>query len=131
MAQINTKLTSFLFCLFSYGQIHAQQIIQPDTILVEAGSIKLKGLLWQPHGNGPFPAIIFCHGSYETGDARFDLVQQISSWGKFFASKGYIFLGLCRRGVGLSKGSGENSADVMARALKERGLEERNRVQMQ
>jgi hypothetical protein len=59
-------LISLLFVLHSSDQVHAQQTINPDTLLVQSDSFKLKGLLWQPSGKGPFPAIIFCHGSYET-----------------------------------------------------------------
>jgi len=114
-------LLCLFFALHSNGQVYAQQPINPDTVLVHSDSFKLKALLWQPSGKGPFPAIIFCHGSYETTDTRYDLVQQISLLGQLFVSNGYIFLGLCRRGSGLSKGQGENSADAIARAFKKMG----------
>jgi hypothetical protein len=48
-----------------------------------------------------------------------------------FAKNGYLFLGLFQRGVGLSKDQGENTANLMARALEEKGQEERNKVQLQ
>lgn len=102
-----------------------------DTITVPSGSAQLKGLLWRPAGKAPFPALIFCHGTYESADTRYDAVQQTSVLGPLFARNGYVFLGLFGRGTGLSKDQGENSADVMARVLKESGLEERNRVQLQ
>jgi carboxymethylenebutenolidase len=51
--------------------------------------------------------------------------------GTVFARKGYIFLFLFRRGVGLSQGQGVNSTDLMEKAFKEKGQEERNKVQLQ
>jgi dienelactone hydrolase len=104
---------------------------RPDTVVVNSGGLKLKALLWHPSHPGKFPAVIFCHGGYETNDTTYDLVQNISSIGSVFAKHGYIFLGLCRRGIGLSKGQGRNSADLMAEALKEKGQEARNKIQLQ
>jgi dienelactone hydrolase len=86
--------------------------------------------LWRPVGEGVFPSVIFCHGSYETSDLRYDAVQQTSVLGPLFAKNGYIFLGLFRQGTGLSRNCGKSSADLMSKALKEKGQEERNRVQM-
>jgi dienelactone hydrolase len=88
--------------------------------------VLLKGLLWRPAGKGPFPSVIFCHGSYETNDLRYDAVQQTSVLGPLFAKNGYVFLGLFRQGTGLSKDQGKNSADLMIKALKEKGQQERN-----
>jgi len=117
--------------LGSNGHIYAQQTIGPETVSVQSDSFELKGLFWQPSGRGPFPAIIFCHGSYESSDTRYDLVQQMSLLGQLFVEHGFIFFGLCRRGAGLSKKQGENSADILTKVFKEKGQEERNKVQIQ
>jgi carboxymethylenebutenolidase len=109
----------------------AQDFKGPDTVSVQSGKLTLKGLLWRPAGDGPFPTIIFCHGSYSDTDKIYDPDQQISSLGPVFAGKGYIYLGLLRRGVGLSKGQGMNSTELMNKAFKERGQEGRNEVQLQ
>jgi dienelactone hydrolase len=122
-------IAALLSCLIKH--VPAQNIILPDTITVKSDEFQLKGLLWRPAGNGSFPTIIFCHGTYETKDKRFDAVQQTSVLGPLFAKNGYLFFGLFRRDVGLSKGQGENSADLMAKALEEKGQEERNKVQLQ
>jgi len=108
--------------------LHAQLPEQPDTVIVLSGPLRLKGLLWHPARSGVFPAVIFCHGSYETNDLRYDAVQQTSVVGTLFAKNGYVFLGLFRQGTGLSKSQGKNSADVMS---KEKGQQERNKVQME
>lgn len=116
--------------LLSYlvTDLHAQDSERPDTVTVLSGRFQLKGLLWYPVGTGVFPAIIFCHGSYETNDVRYDAIQQTSVLGPLFAKSGYVFLGLFRQGTGLSKGQGENTADLMGKTL---GQQERNKVQMQ
>jgi dienelactone hydrolase len=84
-----------------------------------------------PIGAEVLPAVIFCHGNYETSDLKYDVAQQTSALGPLFARKGYIFLDLFRRGAGLSRGEGENSADLMRKAFKEKGQQGRNRVQLQ
>jgi dipeptidyl aminopeptidase/acylaminoacyl peptidase len=48
-----------------------------------------------------------------------------------FASHGYVFLFLCRRGIGLSADQGTADGDLMARALAAQGQAGRNRVQLQ
>ena len=118
-----------LFCLIKH--LPAQNIFFPDTITVRSDEFQLKGLLWRPAGNGSFPTIIFCHGTYETKDTRYNAIEQTSVLGPLFAKNGYLFFGLFHRGVGLSKDQGENSADLMAKALDEKGQEERNKVQLQ
>jgi carboxymethylenebutenolidase len=40
----------------------------PDTVVVRSGSLSLRGVLWTPAGKGPFPAVLFNHGSYAHGD---------------------------------------------------------------
>jgi len=126
------KPVAFSILLFLLGQdSHAQVLRPPDTVTILSDSLSLKGLLWRPEGKGVFPAIIFCHGSYETSGLRYDAVKQTSVLGPLFAKNNYVFLALFRRGTALSKDQGENSADLMNKALKERGQEGRNRVQMQ
>lgn len=106
------------------------QATRPDTILVKSGKLILKGLLWRPTGKGLFPTIMFCHGSYETTDTVFSLLQQVSSLGSVFAENGFIFFNLFRSGVGLSSRQGNNSAALMARAFEKNGLEGRNNIQL-
>lgn len=130
MIKINIIIACLTCCLVKYS--YAEELISPDTVIVSSGKLMLKGLLWRPVGNGLFPTIIFCHGSYETNDndTRYDVIQQTSVLGPLFAKQGYLFLVLFRRGIGISKDQGENSADLMANAFKEKGQEERNKVQM-
>jgi dienelactone hydrolase len=119
-----------IFLLFAFEIFCGQKII-PDTVVIKSGNLQLKALLWHPLGQGQFPAAFFCHGGYETSDTTYDLVENISTIGSVFAKHGYVFLGLCRRGIGLSKGQGRNTADLMAEALNEKGQEGRNSVQLE
>lgn len=118
-----------LIC-FSVEQIYSQDFEGPDTVSVQSGQLTLKALLWRPAAAGAFPTVIFCHGNYAVTDTIITPEQQISSLGPVFARKGYIYLALFRRGVGLSKEQGENGADLMDNAFKEKGQEERNKIQL-
>jgi dienelactone hydrolase len=110
--------------------------VGPDTVAVQSGNLTLTALVWRPAGLGPFPALIFSHGNYAsrsspgTIDDLLGSITSTSLLGPVFARNGYIFLGLFRRGTGLSKGQGESSQDLLLRSLKEKNLEERNELQV-
>jgi hypothetical protein len=78
-------------------------LVEPETVLVPSGELKLRALLWQPAGHPPFPAILFNHGTgrstaTEVGhrdEAAF--AQQAAVLGPLFAKHGYAFLFLFRR----------------------------------
>jgi dienelactone hydrolase len=125
-------ITFILFLGFcSIERSLAQDFIDPDTVSIHSGKLILKGLLWRPAGHGPFPAVIFCHGSYASDDTTHEPVIEASTLGPLFAGRGYIYLALFRRGVGLSKDQGLNSADLMENAFKKNGQDGRNEVQLQ
>lgn len=119
------------FTTLSIRPLDAQNFNGPDTVAVQSDKLTLKGLLWHPAGRGPFPTIIFCHGSYGGADTIHNPNQQISKLGPVFARHGFIYFGLLRRGVGLSGGQGVNSTELMDKAFKEKGQEGRNEVQLQ
>jgi len=111
--------------------VHAQNFTIPDTISLQSSNLTLRALLWLPVGQGPFAAVIFTLGSYPDSDTIHDPIKDASVLGPLFARKGYIYLALFRRGVGLSKYQGLNSADLMEKAFKQNGQEGRNAVQLQ
>ena len=100
----------------------------PDTVRVTSGPLTLRALLWHPPGNGPFPAVLFNHGSYSTGDTLNS--SEPAALGPLFARHGFVFLFLFRRGVGPSANQGAMEGDIMARSLAADGQEGRNRVQL-
>jgi dienelactone hydrolase len=100
----------------------------PDTVLVRSDRLALRALLWKPEGSGPFPAVLFNHGSYSTRDPI--KPQDPAALGPLFARHGYVFLFLYRRGIGLSADQGPADGDLMARALATHGPPGRNEVQL-
>jgi dienelactone hydrolase len=61
------------------------------------GDLELKGFVWKPEGAGPFPALLWNHGS-----------EKLPGWhpvlGPAFVRRGYVFLVPHRRGHGRSPG---------------------------
>jgi dienelactone hydrolase len=128
---IKEIIITYIIAFCSTKLVQAQNQITPDTVSVLSGELTLKALLWRPAGKGPFPTIIFCHGSLGGSDTIHNPVHEISLLGPVFATRGYLFLGLFRRGAALSQGQGVNSTVVMEEAYKAKGQEERNKVQLQ
>lgn len=107
-------------------RVEGQRIAGAETVIVHSGGLELRGLLWRPAGGGPFPAVLFNHGSGPTRE-----MHQPSVLGPAFVRHGYAFLFLYRRGSGLSAAQGKNSVEQMRKALAERGQAARNQLQLQ
>ena len=122
----NVRLLLLPLSLTLVGGTADAQVRTPDTITVQSGALTLSGLLWRPAGSGPFPAILYNHGSGAQRDSRGPEIL-----GPLFARHGYVFLYLFRRGAGLSVNQGTNSGELMNRALVAKGREGRNQVQLQ
>ena len=101
----------------------------PETVTVKSGSLELRALIWRPSGSGPFPAVVFSHGSASSTDPPQPADAAIL--GDVFARQGYVFLFLFRQGLGLSAGQGTANGDLMRRAFDAGGQEGRNRLQME
>jgi len=118
------------------GTATAQSSVAPDTVVLPSGALQLKALLWRPDGRGPFPAVLFNHGSWpgrETPSGRRPdsvIVAQAMTLGPVFARHGYVFLFLFRRGAGLSAGQGIHGADLLEKELAVNGQEARNRLHL-
>ena len=123
-----------LFLVLSFAVCAASLAVGPDKVIVQSGDLRLGGLLWRPEGRGPFPAVLFNHGSgHATGtdpSGRRDQ-RHPEALGPVFAKHGYLFLYLFRRGDGLSAGQGTPSGDLMDRAFLSGGQAARNFVQLQ
>ena len=70
---------------------------QPELIEFRSGDLDLKGFIWKPAGAGPFPAILWNHGSEKSPGA-------VDSVAVFFVTRGYVFFVPHRRGQGRSPG---------------------------
>lgn len=82
------------------------------------------GELFKPPGNGPFPAVLYNHGS-----APGMLNSQASkAIGPRFASHGFVFFMPYRRGQGLSAAAGPYIGDEISRAIAHGGKAEGERT---
>jgi dienelactone hydrolase len=73
------------------------QTVRPELIGFKSGDLELKGYIWKPSGDGPFPALLWNHGS-EKSPGSIDTVAP------YFVNKGYVFFVPHRRGQGRSPG---------------------------
>jgi carboxymethylenebutenolidase len=94
---IITFIVFFSFATFGQSK--------PDTVTFQSGSLHLKGLLWKPAGKGPFPAMMYNHGSEKQPEKFLQKLPQV------FVEKGYAFFAPTRRGQGMSKGQGKYIID--------------------
>lgn len=82
-----------------------------------SGDLTLHGVVYKPKGPGPFPAIVYNHGSAPGMLSR----QAFEALGPVFASHGWVFFGPYRRGQGLSASAGPYIGDEIAAADKKGG----------
>jgi dienelactone hydrolase len=86
---------------------------------VRSGELHLKGYFWKPAGPGPFPAILFNHGSGADDPqhtAGRTMAEAASDLAPIFLKHGYAFFYLCRRGQGLSADQGPFMQDLLKQA---------------
>jgi carboxymethylenebutenolidase len=83
-----------------------------------SGRLTLNGVLFKPEGAGPFPAVVYNHGS-----AAGMLSQEaFDTLGPVFIRHGWVFFGPYRRGQGLSAQAGPFIGDEIDMAKKEGGI---------
>ncbi|HEU0175576.1 MAG TPA: dienelactone hydrolase family protein [Blastocatellia bacterium] len=115
-------------------QAESNGVAGPRAVVIQSGTAQLRGLFWLPRGRGPFPAILFNHGSGRTREELERLgpyERRAETLGPVFARHGYAFLYLFRRGVGLSADQGANSVDLMNAEFTAHGQDARNAIQLQ
>jgi dienelactone hydrolase len=89
-----------------------------DVVSFPSGQLTLQGVLYKPEGTGPFPAVLYNHGSAPGMLSS----QAFQTLGPVFASRGYVFFGPYRRGQGLSASEGAYIGDEIAAAVKDGGV---------
>jgi len=98
--------------------------MSPQVVEFASGKLRLKAYLWKPVGVGPFPAVLFNHGS---GGADADhtagmpITQAANVLAPFFVRHGYAFLYPFRRGHGPSASQAPFMQDVLRREEESRG----------
>src|SRR5689334_11525885 len=96
MARLVVWLT-FLLGITTANFIFSVAADAQELVSFSAGELTLKGFLWKPPGAGPFPAILWNHGSEK-------LPGSVDSVAPFFVTHGYVFFVPHRRGQGRSPG---------------------------
>ena len=112
--------------------VEPQAPIAPETVVVPSEKLRLKAFLWKPAGPGPFPAILFCHGSGGADSdhtAGLPITQAAENLAPLFLKHGYAFMYLFRRGQGLSADQGPFMQDILQREETAKGKESRQHLQ--
>lgn len=81
---------------FCVGQGSGQSA--PQEVVFDSGGLQLHGFLWRPPGEGPFPAILWNHGSEKMPGSHPKLAN-------FYTQHSYVFFVPHRRGQGRSPGT--------------------------
>jgi len=97
-----------------------------ETVSFANGRLTLHGLLLRPRGTGPFPAVLFNHGS-APGTANNLAFTNIAP---LFVARGWVFFMPYRRGQGLSESAGPYIGDEIEKARRAGGLEAAAAVQL-
>ena len=128
------RTLALLAAVTSIAPIRGQPVsISAETVVVPSEKLRLKAFLWKPNGPGPFPAVLFCHGS---GDADADhtaglpITEAAEKLAPLFLKHGYAFLYLFRRGQGLSADQGPFMQDILQREEATKGNEARQHLQL-
>ena len=97
-------------------------VAAPDTVSFPSGPLSLRGIVYRPRGAGPFPAVLFNHGSGR------DYTKEVAAVGPMYASHGFVFFAPSRRGQWLSSNAGPYIVDSLDAAERGGGAEARARA---
>jgi carboxymethylenebutenolidase len=89
-----------------------------EIVTFPSGELTLHSVLYKPEGAGPFPAVVYNHGSAPGMLSK----EAFEALGPAFASHGWVFFGPYRRGQGLSASAGLYIGDQIAAAEKKGGV---------
>jgi dipeptidyl aminopeptidase/acylaminoacyl peptidase len=92
--------------------------VDSEVVSFPSGRITLQGVVYKPEGAGPFPAVLFNHGSGRgmTSDELFQVL------GPRFVARGWVFFAPWRRGQGLSESAGPYIMDDIKGAWEKEGI---------
>ena len=130
---LRVRALAFLFAPVSVAlAIDQPTPIVPETVVVPSGKLRLKAFLWKPNGPGPFPTVLFNHGSggadadHTAGLPMTEAAEQLAP---LFLKHGYAFFYLFRRGQGLSADQGPFMQDSLRQEEAAKGKEARQHLQ--
>jgi carboxymethylenebutenolidase len=105
------------FLFFLILALLSPALFAESVVTFPSGQLVLHGVLFKPEGKGPFPAILYNHGSAAGMLSK----EAFDTLGPVFASRGWVFFGPYRRGQGLSQAAGPYIGDEIAAAEKNSG----------
>ena len=105
--------------LLAFGVLWSSLLLRAaDTVSFQSGNLTLYGVLYKPEGAGPFPAVLYNHGS-AAGMLNNEAFEAL---GPVFAKRGWVFFAPYRRGQGLSASAGLYIGDEIEAARKNGGM---------
>ena len=104
----------------SAGMAGRPTIVGPDTVSFKSGALTLHGIIYRPSGNGPFPTILFNHGSGKS------YTKEVEAVGPAYAGHGFVFFAPSRRGQWLSSETGQYILDSLDAIEKLKGKDARD-----
>jgi carboxymethylenebutenolidase len=110
----------------------SSQPLAPQTVEIPSGTLHLKAFFWKPAGPGPFPAVLFNHGSGGADAAHtagMQITEAAEKLAPLFLKHGYAFLYPFRRGQGLSADQAPFMQDLLRREEAAKGREARQHLQ--
>jgi carboxymethylenebutenolidase len=93
-----------------------------EEVTFSNGALTLRGVLYKPAGPGPFPAVLYNHGSAPGMMNN----QAFEAIGPRFVARGWVFFAPYRRGQGLSAQAGPFIRDQLEAAKKRGGFPARS-----
>ena len=89
--------------------------VAAETVTFPSGNLTLHGLLYKPEGAGPFPAMLYNHGSAPgmLSNEAFEAIAPV------YVGRGWVFFAPYRRGQGLSVSAGPFIGNQIATARKD------------
>ena len=99
------------------GEVPSLINFPTQKISFKNGRLDLQGILYKPIGKGPFPAVLYNHGSAK------DSSLAAKTLGPVFTSRGWIFFMPDRRGQGASSSMGPYIMDEIDKARQSGGEE--------
>jgi dipeptidyl aminopeptidase/acylaminoacyl peptidase len=91
--------------------------ITGEVVSFSSGNLELHGLVYRPQGQGPFPAVVYNHGS-APGMLNASAAEAL---GPVFVARGWVFFMPSRRGQGLSADAGPYIEDEIRAARRSGG----------
>jgi carboxymethylenebutenolidase len=110
--------TSWLVLWLASFLLLPQSRLPGKVVSFPSGQLTLHGVVYMPAGAGPFPAVVYNHGSAEGMLSK----EAFDALGPVFARRGWVFFGPYRRGQGLSASAGPYIGDEIAAAEKKGGI---------